>query len=145
MGKLSDLQIKHWVKSGKQVSGKSDGHGLTFTLSKTGVASWVLRYRFGGKLKEKTLGRYPDISLADARRLALSERATIQTGTDVANEKQLNIRAAARAWNVHHLADDYFLKAKDRLAQSTIYSRKQQLRDYVMPRIGNLAARDVNR
>ena len=36
---------------------KSDGDGLTFTLSNAGTASWVLRYRLNGRRKEVTLGK----------------------------------------------------------------------------------------
>ena len=44
MGKLTDIQIRAWVKAGQPLA-KSDGDGLTFTLSQGGVAAWVLRYR----------------------------------------------------------------------------------------------------
>jgi hypothetical protein len=58
VGALTDIQIKQWIKSAAEVA-KADGGGLTFTLSKAGRAAWVLRYRFGGKRREKTLGQYP--------------------------------------------------------------------------------------
>lgn len=46
MGALTDIQIKQWVKA-KVALAKADGGGLTFTLSSSGRASWVLRYRIG--------------------------------------------------------------------------------------------------
>ena len=64
--KLSDVQIRRWIKAGAPVA-KADGDGLTFTLSTGGTAAWVLRYRYGGKPRELTLGRYPDKSLTEAR------------------------------------------------------------------------------
>ena len=67
MGKLTDIELRNWIKAGQPVA-KSDGDGLTFTLSAKGTAAWTLRYRFGGKRKELTLGRYPELSLAAARR-----------------------------------------------------------------------------
>lgn len=33
MGKLKDIEIQAWVRAGKPIAGKSDGDGLTFTLS----------------------------------------------------------------------------------------------------------------
>ena len=76
MGKLTDIQIRNWTKAGKSIS-KADGNGLTFTLSAKGTASWILRYRTVGakSQKETTLGRYPDISLAEARKIATITRA----------------------------------------------------------------------
>jgi len=88
MGKLTDVQLRAWVKSGKAIPGKSDGDGLTFTLSKSGRATWVLRYRYGGKQSEYTIGRYPDISLSDARDQASDLRKRVQLGEDIAATKQ---------------------------------------------------------
>lgn len=48
MGKLTDVELRNWIKAGKPVA-KSDGQGLTFTLSAKGTAAWTLRYFFGGK------------------------------------------------------------------------------------------------
>lgn len=75
-GLLSDLQLKQWIKAAAPCA-KSDGNGLTFTISRSGHAVWVLRYRHGQRRYELTLGRYPDIGLADARATATLKRADI--------------------------------------------------------------------
>lgn len=143
MGKLTDVQLRNWIKAGQPVA-KSDGDGLTFTLSAKGTAAWVLRYAIGGKPKELTLGRYPDIPLTKAREIASAKRAEVQQGIDVAAQKRKAEHEAANAWTFRKLADDYFEKVSDRLAASTIKGRSQQLRDYVHPKIGNIAAADVS-
>lgn len=142
MGSLTDVQIKQWIKAKEPVA-KADGEGLTFTLSASGRAAWILRYRIAGKAKEKTLGQYPYISLADARRLAAEDRAKIQLGVDVAVEKQRAKREAAGAWTVKRLAEDYLAKSEGRLEQSTLEGQKQRLRDYIYPVIGNVNACEV--
>ena len=142
MGKLTDIQIRAWVRSGKPLA-KSDGDGLTFTLSVNGTAAWVLRYRLAGKQKEKTLGRFPDIPLKYAREIATENRAKIQQGMDVAREKQIEIRESISAWTLKQLAADYEEKILPGLSAATIASRRQKIRDYVLPGIGNLPARDV--
>ncbi len=144
MNNLTDIQIRNWVKAGQSLA-KSDGGGLTFTLSSKGTATWVLRYRVPGvkSQKEMTIGRYPDIGLAEARRLAGESRAKVQQGTDVGRDKRQTKQTAARAWTFQRLADDYMDKVVGRLADTTISNRRQQLRDYVMPYIGNLPAREV--
>jgi len=142
MTTLTDVQIRHWIKAGVPVA-KSDGDGLTFTLSAKGTAAWTLRYYIGAKRKELTLGRYPDITLSDARKLATSKRAAVQQGTDVAREKQRTITDAARAWTFKRLADDYLTRAASNLSPLTISGRRQQLRDYVLGRIGHLPAKEV--
>lgn len=142
MGALTDIQIKQWVKA-KVALAKADGGGLTFTLASSGRASWVLRYRIAGKGKEKTLGRYPDISLAEARRLASEDRAKVQQGIDVAADKQRAKREAANSWTVRQLGEDYLKKAEGRLEESTLDGQRQRLRDYIYPVIGNVVAQDV--
>lgn len=142
MSRLTDVQIRNWMKAGAPVA-KADGGGLTFTLSAGRTASWVLRYRFHGKQRELTLGRYPDTTLRDARKLASEKRAAVQRGTDVAREKQNEKNEAARAWTFKQLADDYLTRASGNLAELTVSGRRQQIRDYVLGRIGRLPAKDV--
>jgi integrase len=143
MGKLTDVQLRNWIRAGKPVA-IADGEGLTFTLSAKGTAAWTLRYRAAGKPKELTLGRYPDIPLTKAREIAAAKRAEVQQGIDVAAEKRKAEHAAATAWTFRKLAEDYFEKVSDRLADNTIKGRAQQLRDYVYPKVGNIAAADVS-
>lgn len=106
MGKLSDVQLRSWVKAGEPLA-KSDGDGLTFTLSAKGVASWVLRYRHGGKAKELSLGRYPDLPLVKARKDAAEMRVAVAKGVDVAGTKRLTKLEAKNARTITQLADDY--------------------------------------
>ena len=139
MSTLTDVQIRHWIKAGAPVA-KSDGDGLTFTLSGKGTAAWTLRYYIGAKRKELTLGRYPDTTLSDARKLATAKRAAVQQGVDVAREKQRTIKETARAWTFERLAEDYLTRAASNLSALTISGRHQQLRDHVLGRIGHLPA-----
>ena len=142
MGTLTDIQIKRWIKEKTPVA-KADGEGLTFTLSTSGRAAWILRYRIAGKAKEKTIGQYPYISLADARRLASEDRTKIQQGIDVAAEKQRSKRESAGAWTVRQLAEDYLKKSEGRLEHSTLDGQKQRLRDYIYPVIGSINACEI--
>ncbi len=105
MSSLSDLQIRGWIKSNKPIAGKSDGGGLTFTLSRSGIASWVLRYRIAGKAKELTLGRYPDLSLSEARKSAAVKRCEVQQVIDVAAVKQQKLAEAKQKGTVKDLTE----------------------------------------
>jgi integrase len=116
---------------------------LTFTLSEKRTAAWVLRYRFGGRPRELTIGRYPDITLAHARELASNARAKLQQGVDVAREKQKarNDRTAAKSFR--QLAADYMEKKLPGLAANTIKQRRHHIDDIIVPKLGSLAVRDV--
>lgn len=143
MGKLTDVQIRNWIKAGEPVA-KADGDGLTFTLSAKGTAAWVLRYRFGGKGRELTIGRYPDISLSKARELAAVQRVEIQQGRDVAREKQKATIERAAAKTLRELARDYMDKAFPHLAANTIKQRRQHIEGVILPKLGSLPAREVS-
>ena len=108
MSNLSDVQLRHWVKARKPVA-RAQGKipGLTFTQSAKGVATWILRYRFAGKPRELTIGRYPDFSITRAKAEALEARVKIQQGVDVAREKQHTKVESAAAMSFRQLADDY--------------------------------------
>lgn len=62
--------------SGQGPITKSDRAGITFTLSTAGAASRILRYRASGKAEELTLGRYLDLTLSAARKLAAEKNAS---------------------------------------------------------------------
>ena len=87
---ITDREIMAWPAAGAVDRGV--GAGLTFVAStiaaQAGKASWILRYRLNGRSKEKVLGRYPELSLKDAREQVRQDRAQIERGIDVTAAKQ---------------------------------------------------------
>ncbi len=144
MGKLSDRQLEEWKRKGAPVKGKSDGDGLTFTLSLAGTATWVFRYRYGGRQRELTLGNYPDMSLRAARMAARAARVKVDQGADVASEKRLSKREAALAGSFRELATDYLERAGPALSKTTAQETKRYIDKDIVPRIGYLAATEVS-
>jgi integrase len=142
VAKLTDVRIRNWIRAGAPQA-RSDGGGLTFTLSAKGAAAWVLRYRYGGKPRELTLGRYPDIGLARARELATAARAQIQQGKDVARDKQTNNAERSAARTFRELAASYMTVAFPGMAKNTVQHRRRHIEKDLLPRLGPLAARDV--
>ena len=140
-GLLSDLQIRHGIRAGTPLA-KADGNGLTFTLSTAGVAGWILRYRHGGRRRELTIGRYPDISLADARGLSTIKRAEIMQGRNPAADKQKAKATAAKDWTERELVKDYRAKKLVGLADSTQVSYGRHLKR-VEKKIGALTVREI--
>lgn len=142
---LTDLQLRRWIAAAQPVA-KSDGDGLTFTLSSAGTASWVLRYRNqAGRRKELTLGNYPDISLANARELARAKRAAIDAGHDPAAQKQEERGRSAAAMTMADLVDDYRAKALQpgQLAPGTITYREADFAMVILPRFRSWEVRKV--
>ena len=122
---LTDIQLRKWVRAGLPVA-KSDGAGLTFTLSAAGAATWVLRYQHGGRRQEVTLGRYPDLSLAAARLTATKKRLALLDGVNPADK--VRKAKASRDWTVREVIRDYRELVLTNLAESTQRSYGRNLK-----------------
>jgi hypothetical protein len=116
MGKITDIEIRNWIKARERFEGRSVGNGLylRFRPNDT-VPTWRFRYRFQGKPRVMSLGNYGNTSLASAREEAKRLSARVSLGYDVAGEKQqrkdeviARIEAEKNAYTVAQLADEYF-------------------------------------
>lgn len=58
----------------------ADGAGLWLHKRERAHGKWVLCYVLHGKRREMGLGRWPDVSIADARTAALDARAKLRSG-----------------------------------------------------------------
>src|SRR5829696_4379635 len=62
--------------------------GLAFRVTASGHKSWSLVYRSNGKVQRFTLGAYPAIKPAQARREAAAALDRLRSGNDPAAEKK---------------------------------------------------------
>ena len=69
---------------------------LALRISANDVRSWSYFGRVHGKLKRATLGRYPALSLAEARLAASKMAETMEAGIDPAAAKRSARETAAR-------------------------------------------------
>jgi integrase len=94
---LTDVAIRNLVaaESRREIP---DGKvtGLYMIVQPSGAKSWALRYRVLGKPKKLTIGPYPLVAVAEARRRATAALGDVAAGKDPAAEKT-SARAAARA------------------------------------------------
>src|ERR1700752_266506 len=56
--------------------------GLCYRITANAARSWSVLYRFGGELRRDTLGSYPKIGLARARKLTEETHELVGQGTD---------------------------------------------------------------
>lgn len=59
-----------------------DSGGLALLVTPEGGKLWRWRYRFAGKMKQMAFGKYPDVSLADARAQHAQARQLLANGVD---------------------------------------------------------------
>ncbi|WP_241065340.1 MULTISPECIES: site-specific integrase [Achromobacter] len=139
---LDDIQLRRWIAAGGRIA-RSDGDGLTFTLSAAGTATWVLRYRIGGPQKEVTIGNYPDVTLAEARKTARKLRAAIDSGDDPAVEKRQEKARVTKIATVRQLVEDFKGKKLGGLAVDTVRYRIWDLDKIILPKLGSLPVDQV--
>lgn len=84
---LSDAQLRTLKPKAKPYK-VGDFDGLYVTVTPTGSRLWHLKYRIDGREKRLSFGAYPDVSLADARKLKDQARATLAKGEDPGAVKQ---------------------------------------------------------
>lgn len=81
---LTDRTIKNLKPSKTCTPSKpdkySDGNGLQLWVRPTGTKTWVQSYRWQGKQTNITIGKYPDISLQQARMHALTIKEQLKQG-----------------------------------------------------------------
>ena len=101
---LSDTKIKA-LKPSKKAYRVSDGGGLYLQVTPAGSKLWRYRFRFDGRQKQLSLGMYPDVSLAAARKHHQEARTLLADGIDPAAQKQAEkgagktFKEVAGAWH----------------------------------------------
>jgi integrase len=78
---LNELKIRN-AKTKEKFYKLTDGDGLYLHVTEKGSKLWRFRYRFEGKEKLFALGKYPEISLLDARQRRDEARRQLAHGID---------------------------------------------------------------
>lgn len=108
---LTDIQPRTAKRKYKPYK-LTDGGGLYLLVNPDGSKYWRMGYRFGGVQRLLAFGKYPEISLADARKARAAARAQINAGIDPAQTRRIEKRqkaieaantfeAIAREWHRH--------------------------------------------
>ncbi len=87
-----------------------DGQNLVLWISKAGTKSWQVRYRHFGKENTATLGRFPSLSLAQARTKRDEVMRLVRDGLDPNVAKRNSILSAqlAASDSFEVVATDWF-------------------------------------
>jgi integrase len=88
---LSDAKIRA-IKPKNKPFKRSDFDGLYLLVNPSGSKLWRFKYRFGGKEKLLALGKYPDVTLAVARRLRDDARVQVANGVDPSAQRKSHLQ-----------------------------------------------------
>jgi len=89
MAKLTDIGIQALKPKGRRYDVFEQGAmGLHIRITPRGVKTFAYRYSFGGKARRISLGRYPALSLAEAREKATQIHNKALSGIDPSEEQK---------------------------------------------------------
>jgi integrase len=94
MTKLTEIAVKT-SKPTKSIRKLSDGNGLVLLIYPNGSKYWAYRYRYVGKEKSLSLGVYPEVTLAEARRKLAEARKLVADGQNPSEARKALKRQAA--------------------------------------------------
>ncbi|WBQ11624.1 site-specific integrase [Hyphomonadaceae bacterium ML37] len=126
---------------------------LYLIVQPSGRKSWAVRYRQNDRSRKLTLGRFPDLGLAEAREMTVKALERIERGADPAQEKAQRRRETGAAGHkrgdtVSALVAEYLKLRPRQKAIRSIGEVKRIFDVYVLPVIGSrpvakLTKRDV--
>src|ERR1700730_16253782 len=119
--------------------------GLYLVLQSSGVRSWAVRYRHNGKSVKLTLGAWPAMTLADARKAAADAQHALAQGQNPARAKaDAKIKAdAAKADTLTAIAENYLKREGGKLR--TLDQRVSILKRQVYPVLGSRPIGEIKR
>ncbi len=153
---LTDLQIeKLAIPTTRRELPDGKIAGLYLVVQPSGAKSWALRYRVAGAPKKFTIGPYPAIGLAAARRRAQKALAEIVDGNDPSAQKKAAREAAKAAADTADRIEDVVdafvkkhlaVKAKPSWAKEAArLLRVEIVAKWGKRRLGEITTKDVDK
>jgi len=141
---LTDVKIRS-AKPGEKPKKLGDTAGLFLLVQPSGGKLWRFKYRIDGKEKKLSLGRYPDVTLQDARKRRDEARAIVADGLDPAEErKRAEREAQARHANsFERVAEEYLEKIAAEGREAVTIKKSKWLLSLLAPSIGSMPVSDI--
>ncbi len=138
---LTDTALKA-LKSKDKPYTVADDRGLYVEVFPTGGIVWRYRYRIAGRREKLTLGKYPALTLKNARAKRDEAAQAAAMDKSPAQQKQLAKSAAADTTTVAEFGERFFrqIVAKDR---QDVTIPRRYFDKAIVPAIGTKPVRDV--
>lgn len=150
--RLSDVTIRATKPTSKDIR-LFDGSGLYLIIKSNDSRWWRFDYSINNKRKTLSLGTYPITSLADARRKAFELKKVVASGVDPSEarkatkeknnklklDKERILNGLAPIDSFQYIADEWFNRKMQHMADSYKYRVYSQLERDVFPCIGSIA------
>ncbi len=139
--KLTAAKVKSIKESGRY----GDGNGLQLLVTKALNKSWVYRFQLNNRRRDMGLGKYPTISLSDARNLRDEAAKKVSMGIDPLTERNKLKREMSNVVTFKQLALEY-ISNNSRVWSNAKHAQQwaNTLRTYAFPVIGDVPVKNVN-
>ncbi len=143
--KFTNTSIKALKPKDKRyVVYETAGKGLGVRVEPSGRITFFLEYRFDGKNRIYTIGKYPTKSLAGARTEATKARDKVGQGIDPGKQKIQEKIAHRESYTVFDLSEE-FIEKWSKPRKKTWREDERCLHKEVIPLIGKKKAREIRR
>lgn len=131
--RLTDVAIRQ-TKANDRIQKLFDGDGLYVLISPNGSRLWRLKYFFNGREKLISLGKYPEVSLKQARDRRDAARKLLATGADPSAQRQGE--RAAQSDTFEALAREWLQVQSHSLDERTFRKKLERFENFVFPYLG---------
>ncbi|MFK1551924.1 tyrosine-type recombinase/integrase [Pseudomonas aeruginosa] len=131
---LTDTALKA-LKPRDKTYTVSDDRGLYLEVFPTGGMVWRYRYRLNGKYEKLTLGKYPALTLKNARLMRDGASQMAAVGESPAQKKQRAKVAGPEDTTLKQFAERFFKEIQQRDRKDTTMPRRYLEKD-ILPHIG---------
>lgn len=145
---LKDIQVRRLTEPGRHPVGGTPP-GLNLNITDTGARSWIFRVTVGRNRRHIGLGPYPEVSLAEARQMALQMKRSIASGADPVEDRKAQREALAAEARKRTTFEEAFHRFYQEKVQGELKNAKHikqwksTLSTYAFPTIGTRSVADI--
>ncbi len=141
---LTDTEIKR-ARPADEPYRMADAGNMYLWVTPSGGKLWRWAYRFEGKQKLMTLGKYPDVSLARARERHAQQRTILAEGIDPMAQKKAEKTAVRLATenSFASVAGRWLEHWKDDKSPRHVDSTRRRLASNILPSLGSLQIAEI--
>ncbi len=134
------------VTNGKPFQRFTDGNGLSLVVRASGTKAWEFRFRKpDGRDSNLGLGRYPEITLSEARKKVAEFRKLRAQGLDpsvVQRNRKVELKRSASN-TVKQIGEMWLEKAATRVVHKTAEGYRQKLNKHIYPKLGSIPISEI--
>jgi integrase len=138
---LTDLKISR-LKASPSRKRYKDRDGVTLEVRTTGAKVFIFRFQWNKKPQTITLGKYPALSLANARRKALEHQVSLNRGVDPRGSAEPSVK---EKFAFKSIAEQWFIKNTPSWRDTTKYKHNRSLERDIYPVIGAMSIHDITK